>query len=193
MAIEPAGPGLQGERALFDDVPVGLYRTAVDGIILDGNAALAALLGLADVGYLLGRNIGELFADPTARARWREQLEREGGAHRFGFLGRRSDGALIWLETTTRAVRDEAGAVQCHVGSLEDVTARERVQERRRQLGEQRQRSLKMEAVGRLAAGVAHDFGNLLTVVSGRAELLLMSFDDADPRREHAVEILRAA
>src|SRR5262249_47672226 len=54
-------------------------------------------------------------------------------------------------------------------------------------------RSQKMEAVGRLASGLAHDFGNLLTVVSGRAELLLMGLEGGDPRREHAAEILRAA
>jgi two-component system, cell cycle sensor histidine kinase and response regulator CckA len=58
---------------------------------------------------------------------------------------------------------------------------------------EQLRQAHKMEAVGRLAGGVAHDFNNVLTAILGYAELLLDQFDESDPRRADVVEIRRSA
>ncbi len=73
--------------------------------------------------------------------------------------------------------------------------ARERAEWRRdsvRREAEQRQ-SHKMEAIGRLAGGVAHDFNNVLTAIFGYADLLLDQFPEDDPRREDVQEIRHAA
>ncbi|MBN1579600.1 MAG: PAS domain S-box protein [Anaerolineae bacterium] len=63
----------------------------------------------------------------------------------------------------------------------------------RKRLEAQLIQAQKMEAVGRLAGGVAHDFNNHLTAINGYAELLLLSLDADDPRREDAIEIRKAA
>jgi two-component system, cell cycle sensor histidine kinase and response regulator CckA len=65
--------------------------------------------------------------------------------------------------------------------------------QRRIALEEQLRHSQKMEAVGRLAGGIAHDFNNLLTAIIGYAEIVMVGFDPADPRRADAEEIARAA
>jgi PAS domain S-box-containing protein len=62
-----------------------------------------------------------------------------------------------------------------------------------RQLREQLLHSQKLEAVGRLAGGIAHDFNNLLTAIGGYSEFLAAGFDDDDPRRKDALEIVRAS
>ena len=62
-----------------------------------------------------------------------------------------------------------------------------------RQLQEQLLHSQKLEAVGRLAGGIAHDFNNLLTAIGGYSQFLAAGFDDDDPRREDALEIVRAS
>jgi DNA-binding NarL/FixJ family response regulator len=73
--------------------------------------------------------------------------------------------------------------------------ARERSRLRRALIAreEQLRQAHKMEAVGRLAGGVAHDFNNVLTAIFGYAELLLSQFDEGDPRRADVMEIRRAA
>ena len=62
-----------------------------------------------------------------------------------------------------------------------------------RQLQEQLLHSQKLEAVGRLAGGIAHDFNNLLTAIGGYSQFLAAGFDDDDPRRADALEIVRAS
>jgi two-component system, cell cycle sensor histidine kinase and response regulator CckA len=58
---------------------------------------------------------------------------------------------------------------------------------------EQLRQAHRMEAVGRLAGGVAHDFNNVLTAILGYTELLLSQFDEGDPRRGDVMEIRQAA
>jgi PAS domain S-box-containing protein len=62
-----------------------------------------------------------------------------------------------------------------------------------RLLREQLLHSQKLESVGRLAGGIAHDFNNLLTSIGGYSEFLVAGFDDDDPRRADALEIVRAS
>ncbi|NNL84267.1 MAG: response regulator [Myxococcales bacterium] len=80
------------------------------------------------------------------------------------------------------AVRDTQGALSRVAGLLEDVTEF-------RNLQNQLLQSQKMEAVGTLAAGVAHDFNNVLTVISGYAELLRTREVQEEPTRRAASEI----
>ena len=73
--------------------------------------------------------------------------------------------------------------------------ARERAEWRREVLEREAElrQAHKMEAVGRLAGGVAHDFNNVLTAIFGYADLLLDQFSDDDPRRADVMEIRRSA
>ena len=71
--------------------------------------------------------------------------------------------------------------------------ARKAAEEALRQSEEQLRQAQKIEAVGRLASGVAHDFNNILTVITGHSELLLRQLDADDPRRKNAEQIEKAA
>ena len=76
---------------------------------------------------------------------------------------------------------------------MASLNQRKQTEEALRQSEDHLRQSQKMEAVGRLAGGVAHDFNNLMTVVMGRTELLLNRLDEADPLRRNAEEIKRTA
>jgi two-component system cell cycle sensor histidine kinase/response regulator CckA len=90
------------------------------------------------------------------------------------FRFRRKDGSYFWVRDEKRLLRDDAGRPSEVIGSWTDVTARV-------QLEEQLRIAQKLEAIGRLAGGVAHDFNNILTVISGNGELLAKALPQGGP------------
>jgi PAS domain S-box-containing protein len=97
----------------------------------------------------------------------------------------RPDGSLRWILDRGFPVLDSTGAVYRVAGLAEDVTARKQMEERQGQ-------AQKMEAVGQLVGGIAHDFSNLLTVINGYSEMLLASMETDDPLRSDITEIEKA-
>ena len=98
-----------------------------------------------------------------------------------------------WLAWSDTAVLDDQGQVVAIIGAGRDITERKEAEEIRRSLSEQLLQAQKMEAVGRLAGGVAHDFNNMLGVILGHTELALRQLDPAQPLAGSLQEIRRAA
>lgn len=86
---------------------------------------------------------------------------------------RREDGRWLWGRVTVSAVRGPGGVATGAIMALEDVTARRQAEEDLRASDERLRRAQKMEAVGQLVAGVAHNFNNLLTITMGYTDVLL--------------------
>jgi PAS domain S-box-containing protein len=99
-----------------------------------------------------------------------------------------------WVEIFTFPITDMAtGKVKGVVEYCRDITARREAEEALRRSEEQLRQAVKMEAVGCLAGGVAHDFNNILTAVTGYCELLLTKPDLQNPVRQDVQHILAAA
>src|SRR4029078_11791543 len=96
---------------------------------------------------------------------------------------RRKDGTLLDVEVHTDEVVLEGRRLKLAV--LLDVTEKARLEEQFRQ-------SQKMEAVGRLAGGTAHDFNSLLTIINGYAGLVLTKLPVSSPEKEPLTEVVRA-
>ena len=96
-------------RNLFERVPIGLYRTAPDGRILDANQALAQMLGFADRPSLLKVNTNSLFLDPASREKEMALLEKKDVVQRYELQLRRADDSTIWVWDTSRCIRDDDG------------------------------------------------------------------------------------
>lgn len=79
------------------------------------------------------------------------------------------------------------------VAVCDDISERKRAEEENKKLEQQLVQSQKLEAVGRLAGGVAHDFNNMLGVILGHAEIALKETGPADPRYEDLQQIVKAA
>jgi PAS domain S-box-containing protein len=93
---------------------------------------------------------------------------------------RGADGAVTAYQWTGAALADGRGQVSGLTGVGRDVTERKRADEVLRQRENEMRQLQKIEAIGRLAGGVAHDFNNVLTVVIGRCQLLLNRFSPED-------------
>jgi PAS domain S-box-containing protein len=88
---------------------------------------------------------------------------------------------------------DEQGGPLALIGSLSDIHDRKRAEEQRASLEAQLQQAQKMESVGRLAGGVAHDFNNMLSVILGNTDMALSQLDPSHPLWGDLDEIRQAA
>ncbi|MCX7824975.1 MAG: PAS domain S-box protein, partial [Verrucomicrobiae bacterium] len=98
---------------------------------------------------------------------------------------RRKDGTLYEEEKTISPVRDAAGRIVNYVAVARDVT-------RESQLEAQLRQAQKMESIGRLAGGVAHDFNNILMAIIGYSDMAIKRFAPDDVRRGYVEEVRRA-
>jgi PAS domain S-box-containing protein len=103
------------------------------------------------------------------------------------------DGTMRWVHGSGEVECDGAGVPVAIVGTLQDITEKKRAEEERAKLESQLIQAQKMESIGRLAGGVAHDFNNMLSVVLGYAELIRARLPSDDPMLEDIMEIERAA
>jgi len=194
-------------RTLFDGVPAGLYRTAPDGQIMDANPALVEMLGYPDRASLLTVSAADLYAEPEERARWRGLMEEKGLVRDFVVQFRRYDGALMWVNNTSRVVRQVSngdaspGPVSSYEGSLEDITERkqaeeqllkyqehleERVQERTAELAAVNKQLQEAKAAAEQAneaksaflASVSHELRTPLTSILGFARIIDKRFNE---------------
>ncbi len=124
-----------------------------------------------------------------------ESLERalaEGANHvRYEAEHLRKDGSTVWCEVEVTFLRDEGGRLRDILGVTRDVTVRRSAELERARLGAELVQAQKMEVVGRLAAGVAHDLNNQLTVILSGIEV--MSDPSEELRGEAQKDMMDAA
>jgi two-component system cell cycle sensor histidine kinase/response regulator CckA len=136
---------------------------------------------VAEVLHLVDEKSRETIESPLARV-LKESVTVS--VHERQLLVSRS-GSEVPIEQSAAPVREESGSLRGGILVFRDVS-------KRRQLEEQAAHTEKMEAVGRLASGIAGDFNNVLTVISGYAELLRGEVPVASPTRRFADEIIYA-
>jgi PAS domain S-box-containing protein len=154
------------------------------------NDAACRVLGY-DLQELLGRDISVV--SPRATPERMEQvweLLRRLGRFEGPAVHRRKDGTEFPVEIHTVYVRFEGR--EYAYGFAQDRTKQAEAKAARETLEAQLQQARKLESIGRLAGGVAHDFNNQLTVIIGHADLLLAGLDASSPLRDSAAEIRRA-
>jgi len=132
------------------------------------------------------RLVGEKTHDPVENPVYQALRERITVSSTGITLLVSRSGAEVAIEHSAAPVRDESGTVRGGILVFRDIGFR-------RQLEEQVTQSQKMEAVGRLAGGMAGDFNNALTVVTGYAELLRGEIPPSSPLRRFVEEIILAA
>jgi PAS domain S-box-containing protein len=168
-------------RTILENIGDGVLITDRQGRYLDVNPRACEVTGYPRE-ELLRLNTTDTYL-PEERAGVLPRLAeiaRSGSASYERSLLRK-DGAVITVDVNARAL--PAGNL---LATLRDVTDRKRLEEQLRQ-------AQKMEAVGRLAGGVAHDFNNVLTAIFGYADLLTEEFPAGSPARQDLEEIRKAA
>ncbi|HTW58001.1 MAG TPA: ATP-binding protein [Terriglobales bacterium] len=176
-------------RQLVEEVPAISY-------LAEAGARGAFLYVSPQVRTILGYQQEECLADPSFwwnhlnpedyEVARQEDTWEEGRPLRVEYRMRRQDGQEVWLRDELVIVHDPMTGKRLTRGVLIDITER-------RQLEEQLRNAQQLEAVGRLAGGVAHDFNNILSIIMGHGELLLASAGEDARTRSGLEQIRRAA
>jgi two-component system cell cycle sensor histidine kinase/response regulator CckA len=171
-------------RSLFEGVVHGIYRVSVDGQFFAVNPALAAMLGYDSPDEVVKLNAASLHADQEERSRMvRKWVETERIEDEVNW--NRRSGEIIRVRLNGRTMIDQQGVVQGFEFIAEDVTER-------RALEAQLRQAQKIEAVGQLAAGLAHEFNNFLGVILGYSELMSQEAGENERLARQIAEIKAA-
>ena len=180
------GRELQRWARIFEHAGWGVaIVSATDGSIETVNPAFASMHGWS-VEDLRGKPMSEL--SPPGRDEFpRMNPLFDARGHQIWETERlRRNGMVFPALIDATAVKDADGQVTYYAVNVQDLTERRRAEEQVRQ-------AQKMEAVGRLAGGVAHDFNNMMMIIMGFSDFLLTTLERDDPRWADADEIRKAA
>ena len=177
----PAGERIDGPGEALEAVPVALMQFDLQGRLLWANAHAGEMVGKD---LQPGTALAELF-EPLGRSFTSLLNETAGGSDSRREMVRLRDGASdTFLHISLTPVT--LGGTSSLLAVLSDASEL-------RQLEERFAQSQKMEAVGKLAGGVAHDFNNVLTAISGHSDLLLLGKDTLHPDYSDLMQIRQNA
>ena len=175
-------------------VDYALYMLDPNGIVTNWNAG-----GQHIKGYLAEEIVGQHFSrfyteqDRAAGLPMKAlQTARDKGRYEAEGWRVRKDGNLFWASVVIDAIHDERGRLIGFAKITRDITERRNAQVELQKANERLAQAQKMEAMGQLTGGVAHDFNNLMMVVGGQTELLRRHLAD-DPRALKALNAIEIA
>ena len=185
---------LQSEITTHMAEGVNLVK-ASDTVIVYANPKFEEMFGY-DHGELIGKHVSVLNAptekNPEETAKEIEESLQKHGIWEGEICNIKKDGTLFWCFARVSSFdHSEYGQVLISVHS--DITDRKQAEEEKDRLQDQLRQTHKMEAIGTLAGGIAHEFNNILGVIIGNTELALMDVPDWNPAKECLKETRKAS
>jgi PAS domain S-box-containing protein len=172
----------------FMQAPIGVALVSPDGHWLKVNQALCDLVGYSE-DELLTRTFQDITYPEdleVSRENVRQLIAGEIRSFQAEKRYAHKSGHLITALLSVSLVRNGQGQPHYLIAQIQDIT-------KRKQLEAQLIQSQKMETVGKLAGGIAHEFNSILTAIIGRSELLLSDLPSASPSFTNAIAIRKAA
>jgi PAS domain S-box-containing protein len=173
-------------RSLVNNINIGIFRTTFPGQFLQVNPAMAKIFGYASPEQMMENSALDLYREVKDRERLWEEAHAKGGVRNREVAMMKNDGTPLWVALTASVQYDERGTAQWLDGVLEDITER-------KALEVQLLQAQKMEVLGTLSGGVAHDFNNILTGIIGYGQLLQMKLPSGTPLRTYVDQIMASS
>jgi len=179
-------------RTIVQSAYDGIVTIDERGTIETVNPAAEAIFGYS-AAELAGRNVNVLMPQPyhSAHDGYLDSYVRSGLAKIIGkgreVVGRRKDGVTFPMDLTVSEIR--SGERRLFAGVVRDISERRRAEDQLRTSERALLQSQKMEALGALTSGVAHEFNNTLQIISGYVELVLSEIGQGHPSQQDVLEI----
>ncbi|MGD9733228.1 MAG: transporter substrate-binding domain-containing protein [Desulfamplus sp.] len=154
-------------KAVFEQAPIGIIISDSKSVVLDCNAHLASIFGAVKEQYY-GMNLLERLPEGNVRQNLADALA-DYEIHRY----EGTYTSVLTAKPLHLSILSKKVSPDLMINILMDMTKNKEVEEENLKLQEQLLQSHKIESIGRLAGGVAHDFNNMLGVIIGHAELLI--------------------
>jgi len=171
-------------RIILESMEEGYHEVDLKGRFTFFNKSFQKILGYSSE-ELMGMSYRYYAADETNMKRvgeaYRRVFDTGESLHDFVWEVVRKDGVRRSVEVSAYLIRDKENNAVGFRGLVKDVTERRRAELEKEKLQDQLNQAQKMESVGRLAGGVAHDFNNKLSVILGYSEMALMEMEKEDP------------
>jgi PAS domain S-box-containing protein len=176
---------------LVNALPDGVILTDLDGRIIFASHRALTHYGFDHLDDIGGRSIMEFVAQESyekAVTNYRN-LVHNGGVMTDQYFLLKKDGSRFPAEIFGSLITDAAGSIKGTLYVTHDITDRRQAHEERKNLEQMVFQAQKMEAIGKLAGGVAHDFNNILMGIQGNASLMLMEVSPEDPHHQRLSRI----
>jgi len=171
-------------RTLVETMPYGIQENDTAGIITFSNASHCKILGYTPE-EMQGKHIGDFLTTEEERENLRAYLkqlvEEQPAPTPFFAKNITKDGMLIDVKVDWNYKKDSRGEVTGFISVITDTTELLQAEESGKKLQAQLLHSQKMEAIGRLAGGIAHDFGNILTAIRNFSSIGIKGTRECDP------------
>ena len=164
-------------REIYESGVTGIYQTTLQGDIINVNPKLASVFGYESPDSMIKAvsNIGrQLYVDPSQRDEFIKMILHDDTVSDLEIQMYKKNSGKIWALMSARAVKNENGDFKYIEGFIVDISKRKEAEIEKKELQAKLIRSKKMESVGLLAGGVAHDLNNVLSGVVTYPDLILM-------------------
>lgn len=168
----------------MEESPVAIFITDLQGNIEYANPKFSQLNGYSN-DEIIGKNHSTLRSKEIPPELYSEIAQNlvAGNIWRGELCNRKKNGELFWEYVTVSPVRNDAGEIINYMVVQEDLSERRKLEEQLRQ-------AQKLEGIGQLASGVAHDFNNILMAILGYASLTSLNMQPDDPLKLNVQKIL---
>ncbi len=181
-------------RSIVDAIQHPIFAKGTDLRYSVCNPAFERHLG-KNVAEILGKTVHELFAPQEAQVYHAADLAllESGGTQSYEAKVQSADGSEHDVVFHKAVLPDGRGGVAGMCGFIHDISELRQAEEDRSKLESQLQHAQKMQSIGQLAGGVAHDLNNLLTPILGFTAMLIAETAPRDPRAAHLASVMHAA
>ncbi|MCX5690123.1 MAG: PAS domain S-box protein [Planctomycetota bacterium] len=182
----------QRYRRIVDTAQEGIWVTDVAGRTSLVNQRMASMLGY-EPSEMVGQQLNDFACISEAKISEMTESARPGEPVQYEMQLRHRDGRDVWVSIASCGMSDDRGTFEGTLRMVNDITNRKKAERALRETEDQLRQSQKMEAVGQLAGGIAHDFSNLLTAIRGYASLTRSSLSEGHAALESLAQVEEAA